>query len=188
MKVKKTLKDILIKTVEQKLLSFMLNNPDKVFYMKEIAEYAKISSGGISKAIRALNGAGLINLEQKGKAILCKLDNLNLYIKKYKVLHAVLMLEPLIGKLQSISRRCILFGSFATGTYGSGSDIDLLIISERKADVLRVIDSFKADLKFCMSPVVKSELEWLNIMQTNVQFYNEINKGIVLFERSNESI
>jgi len=61
------LKDIFIRTVEQRILSLFVANPDKVFYSREISKKIKISLGATSNALRLLKKNNVLTSEKKGK-------------------------------------------------------------------------------------------------------------------------
>lgn len=57
------LKDIFIKTVEQRILSLFVANPDKVFYSREISKKIKTSLGATSNALRLLEKNNIFTSE-----------------------------------------------------------------------------------------------------------------------------
>ena len=109
------LKDIFIKTVEQRILSLFVANPDKVFYSREVSKKIKTSLGATSNALRLLEKNSILSSEKKGRTSLYTLKLPNEHLERFKILNVLLIIEPLIEKLKSISRRVILYGSYATG-------------------------------------------------------------------------
>jgi len=182
------LKDIFIKTVEQRILSLFVANPDKVFYSREVSKKIKISLGATSNALRLLKKNSILTSEKKGKTSLYALKLPNEYLERFRILNTLLTMEPLVEKLKNISRRIILYGSYATGTFTSESDLDIFIISEKREEALKVIDSFKTNIALEIKSVIKKQVEWMQLEKNDSEFFNEVNQGITLWEKPiNES-
>jgi len=182
------LKDIFIRTVEQRILSLFVANPDKVFYSREISKKIKTSLGATSNALRLLEKNNVLTSEKKGKTSLYTLKLPNEYLERFKILNTLLTLEPLIEKLKIVSRRVILYGSYAAGTFASDSDLDLFIISEKREEALKAIGNFKVNTAFEIKPVIKKQVEWMQLEKGDPEFFGEVNRGIILWEKPiNES-
>jgi len=182
------LKDILIKTVEQRILSLFVANPDKAFYSREISKKIKTSLGATSNALRLLEKNDVLTSERKGKTSLYTLRLPNEYLERFKILNIMFILEPLVEKLKAVSRRVILYGSYATGIFTSESDLDLFIIAERREEVIKGIADFKTNTAFEIKPVIKRQVEWMRLGRSDPEFFNQINQGITLWEKPlNES-
>ncbi|MCX5699796.1 MAG: nucleotidyltransferase domain-containing protein [Candidatus Omnitrophica bacterium] len=182
------LKNIFIRTVEQRVLSLFVANQDKVFYSREVSRKLKISIGAISNALRLLEKNNVLISEKKGKTNLYTLKLPNEYLERFKILNTLLTLEPLVEKLNNISRRTILYGSYAAGTFTPDSDLDLFIISEKRDEVLKAVSNFKANTAFEIKPVIKKQIEWMQLEKSNPEFFAEVNRGIILWEKPiNES-
>lgn len=181
------LKDILIRTVEQRILSLFAANPDKVFYSREVSKKIKISLGATSNALRLLEKNNVLTSEKKGKTSLYTLKLPNEYLERFKILNTLLTLESLAEKLKNISRRIILYGSYAAGMFTSDSDLDLFIVSEKREEVLKAIANFKSNIAE-IKPVIKKQVEWMQLEKSDPEFFGEVNRGIILWEKPiNES-
>ncbi len=181
------LKDIFIRTVEQRILSLFAANPDKAFYSREISKKIKTSLGATSNALRLLEKNNVLTSERKGKTNLYTLKLPNEYLERFKILNTLLTLEPLVEKLKNISRRIILYGSYAACTFTSDSDLDLFIVSEKREEVLKAIVSFKTNVTE-IKPVIKKQVEWMQFEKNDPEFFGEVNQGITLWEKPiNES-
>jgi predicted nucleotidyltransferase len=177
------LKDIFIKTVEQRILSLFVANPDKAFYSREISKKIKTSLGATSNALRSLEKNSVLSSEKKGKTSLYTLKLPNEYLERLKILNVLLMIEPLVEKLKNISRRVVLYGSYASGTFTADSDLDLFIVSEKREEALKAVDSFKANIASEIKPVIKKQVEWMRLEKSDPEFFGEINEGITLWEK-----
>ena len=181
-------KDVLIKTAEQRILSLFATNPDRAFYGREISSKTGISLGATSNALRLLERKGLLTFERKGKTNLYALKLPNPYIKHFKILNSLLIMEPLIEKLKSVSKRIILYGSYATGSFTSDSDLDLFIVSNKRKEVLERLENFKGSIDIEINPVIKKQIGWMKLETSDPEFFDQLSGGITLWEKPiNES-
>ena len=177
------LKDILIKTAEQQVLSLFATNPEKSYYTREISKTAKMSLGAASIALRQLEKCGILVIEKIGRTKLYKLKEPNPYIRNFKILNILLILESLIEKLRSISRRVIIYGSYSTGTFTAESDLDIFLVSEKKEEILKAIDHFQRKMAIEIRPIIKSQIEWMELEKSSPEFFEELNRGIPVWEK-----
>ena len=180
------LKDLLIKTTHQKVLSFFLAHPTQSFYGSEISKKIGISIGQTSQVLNGLFKAGLVKKERKGKTELYNIVADFPLLKTYKVLNTLVSIAPLIEKLQNVSKRIILYGSCAKGINTDESDLDLFITSNYAEKVLDIISHYAYEEYYGFSeirPVIKKAVEWLVLEEKDPVFYNELQKGILLYEK-----
>lgn len=180
------LKDLLIKTTHQKVISLFVAYPTRHFYGSEISKNIGISTGQTSKVLNDLFRAGLLERERKGKTELYNIVLDSPALRTYKVLSTLISISPLIEKLKKASKRLILYGSCAKGTNIEESDIDLLVVSNNKDKVLDIIKQHPTERYYGFSeirPVIKKTSEWAVLEEKDLVFFNEIQKGILLFER-----
>ena len=121
------------------ILTFLARNPDKQFYIREIAKNMNKSVGGTHKTLKSLNEMGFIKENKSGKNIYYQINQKNPSIKNFKIFITINELTPLVNKLKDISEKIILFGSCATGEDTSESDIDLLVLTNEKEEVNKYI-------------------------------------------------
>jgi predicted nucleotidyltransferase len=175
--------DSFIKTTEQKILSLFAMNPDRPFYGREISKKLRISLGAVHAALISLEKRGILHSQHVGKTKLYRTEALSPIIQSFKVLNTLLVLEPLIEAIRGISRRVILFGSYATGSFAASSDLDLLVISGEKEIISRKIDSFKRKSGLDIRPIIKDQVEWMKLENGSPEFCDELSRGITLWEK-----
>ncbi|MDH4272964.1 MAG: nucleotidyltransferase domain-containing protein [Candidatus Aminicenantes bacterium] len=177
------LTDVLIKSPEQRILSLFAMNPDRPFYVREISKKLKISLGAAHAALLYLEKAGILDHERAGKTKLYRLRGPNPIINSFRVLNTLIILEPLIEAIKGISRRAILFGSYAAGTFTASSDLDLFIVSGEKGKILARVDAFKRKTGLDIRPIIKDQLEWMKLDKDNPEFSDELGRGMTLWEK-----
>jgi predicted nucleotidyltransferase len=85
-----------------------------------------------------------------------------------------------------MSNRIVLYGSCALGTDTSESDLDLFVVSNNKEDVLNVISNFKFPRGYeniHIQSVIRTPVELLEGKESERTFVEEVDRGIVLWER-----
>jgi predicted nucleotidyltransferase len=175
--------NIFINSPEQKILSLFAMNPGKSFYGREISKKLNLSLGSAHAALLSLEKSGLLFFQNIGKIKLYNLESDNPVIKSFQVLNILLVLEPLVESLRRIARRIVLYGSYSEGTFTADSDLDLLIVTEKKKDTVGEIVKFQRKSGLDIRPLLKSQLEWMELEKASPEFYDELSHGIVLWER-----
>jgi len=114
------------------------------------------------------------------------IDSSNAAFTEFKKMVTLLLIEPLVGELKKISSRIILYGSCALGTDTSESDMDLFIVSNSKEGVSNAISGFtfpKGFESIRIQSVIKTPVELLERGESERTFMDEVERGIVLWER-----
>jgi predicted nucleotidyltransferase len=167
-----------------KILTFLARNPDKEFYLREIAKNIDVSVGGTHKVLKSLYEMSFVKVRRSGKNLYYQVNYMNPSIKNFKIFVNITELNPIINDLIDNSEKIVLFGSCATGEDTSNSDIDLLIISKNTDKVENYLKKKKLSRKIQATVVTTSEL--IKLKEKDKAFYEEIAKGIPLWENKNE--
>lgn len=123
-----------------RLLTLFLLNPGKEYYIREIVRITGDNINSVRREIANLESFGLITGEKKGnqKFYTVNTDHF-LYTDLQRV---VLKTEGVAGIIRDAfdgmaGISCMfIYGSFAKGTAGAGSDIDLFIVGELDENIL----------------------------------------------------
>jgi predicted nucleotidyltransferase len=178
------LSNLFISSSEQKILSLFAMNPEQSFYGRQISRKLDVSIGAAHGALLTLEKCGILVSETIGKTKLYRLVPLNPIINVFKILSALLILDPLIQSLKTKSRRIILYGSYSTGTFTSDSDIDLFIISADREQIIKDINSFARKTNLDIRPIIKNLTEWIKLEKEDPEYFNEVSLGLTLWEES----
>lgn len=174
-------KDTFSQTTTQKILDFLCGNPYESFYSAQIASRTLLSKGGTNQALRKMAKEGLLDTEKKGYMVFYRVDPKSPVVKQYKVLRNVTLLQGLVEKLKPFSQRIVLFGSCASGEDTQDSDVDIFVVSDSREKIGSIISSLRLKRKIQLIP--KASQEYLQLDRKDPVFYEEIKKGIVLWER-----
>lgn len=129
---------------------------------------------------------GVINRKQNGRMYFYSVDKTNPYLKEFKILANLLLIEPMVEKLKGLSHKIILFGSWAQGNDIEDSDIDIFIVSSEKEKVLSVVNKFSYSMKLYnrkVQPIVNTPEELLRKGEEERVFVEQVEKGRILWER-----
>lgn len=163
------------------VLELFINNPYDRYYLREAARILDISPMTVKRALDLLVQERLLTREEFKNQILYKanLDSQAFLYQKiaynlawFEQVNLVDLVQEKLPGLSSL----ILYGSFAKGENDKTSDIDLLAISQAKAEV-----NLSQYLGRVTSLVVFSPSQWKEQAQKNKAFYIDvITEGIVL--------
>jgi predicted nucleotidyltransferase len=90
----------------------------------------------------------------------------------------------LVYNLKKITKKIILFGSCANGEDTNESDIDILVLTNEGEKVNKKILNTKFNRK--IQAIVVNTGDLMKIKEKDKGFYQEINKGITLWDVKNE--
>jgi len=175
-----------ISTNHQKVLSLLAKFSDKEFYEREVARKIGISFGSANKVLNELYSHGLLTRVQKGKMYFYRMNSEDSVFQQFKILNTIILLRPLIDELKPLARKVFLYGSCAKGADSSESDIDIFIVSNRKQNVLRLVERYSMGKGFeevKIQPVILSPLEILKAEKIDKEFLSLVKEGIVLWEK-----
>ncbi|MFH1904600.1 MAG: nucleotidyltransferase domain-containing protein [bacterium] len=173
-------KNILVATNAQKVLHFLIDHPIRDFLESEIQKATKISKSGVNYALRELVATDFLFRTKRGKAFFYTLNHKNIVVKQLKVIETIDQISGILKKLKPLSSKILLFGGSSRGENTPDSDIDLLIISRNKEHIIQQIKSHRN--KRNIQSIVYSNLNFIEKKKTDPIFYEQANKGIVLWE------
>jgi len=167
------------------LLKFLVRNPNKEFYIRELARLTSSSVGGSYSALKYLYRTDLVERRRSGRNLYYKVNEKNSALKYFKIFFNIQELSSLIKRIRQRCRKIVLFGSCATGEDTMESDIDLFIVAD---NVKKIKDNIK--VKYInqreLKPIVITPHDLLELKNRDKAFYEEVDKGIILWRSSNE--
>ena len=181
MKNMKTKRDM---KAEEKVFNFLLDQAGEKYHLSQVSQSSLVSNSTVHLVLERLTKKGIVQKNKLGNLSQFSLDLNDPLIRQKKVVRTIEILKPLIERLKDISRKIVLFGSGAEGTNTAKSDIDLFILTDQKAEVEKVISQIKLPKK--LQAIIKNDLEFVEMKQKSKFFYQEIERGKVLWEESYE--
>ena len=170
-----------------KLLKIFLNNPDYSFYTKEISRNTGIGSGTVNVFLKNIHKDNILKKEIVGNVHLYRLNNESEIVKQMKTLSIIMdfnknkLIEEFLKNDDSIIS-IILYGSYANGEFDSKSDIDLIILVNKKKQFTDIIQKLESKIKKIISPQILTIADWQKIKEKDKIFYESILQNhIVLY-------
>ena len=162
-----SLADALFTKTQQRVLSVLFGQPGRSVYASELIREAGTGSGAAQRELARLEAGGLIVSRRIGSQKHYQANPASPLFSELRniVLKTVGLAEPLRAALQPLSggiRAAFVFGSVAKATDQSGSDIDLMIVSDHVtyADVFGVLERIGPALGRHVDPTVYTVAEF----------------------------
>ncbi len=166
--------------VKWKILAHFLANPNTAFHIKQLARILSVSPASVSNAVKSFEEEELLSKEEKGLAHIYRLNADNSVITPLKKAYGiafVLSSKPK-DKFLEIDPNIIslaLFGSYANGSFDEKSDIDLLVVTPARKEILiKAARKLEDELQNEVSISVFKLSEWRTMAKKDDAFYERI--------------
>lgn len=174
--------------VQQRVLGLLFGQPDRRFQSAELIRLAGSGTGAVHRQLQRLADAGLVDVTRDG--------NQKYYAARkdapvFRELHGLVVktvgvVEPLRAALTPVADEidlAFVFGSVAKGRERAGSDIDLLVVTDRLAyaDVYSALADAERTLARTINPTVFTRAEWKKKRARHDSFVARISKQPRLF-------
>lgn len=148
-------------------------------HMREIARKTYLSLGFVSRVLNELSKEELILLNKKGRMKFYCINTNNPLIKQLKVMLTISSIMPILKEIKEHARRIILFGSAARGEDLPDSDIDLFVLTNDSSRVKKILTK-----NFRIVPIIMNSAEFANFKNKDAPLYEQIMRGIILWEKN----
>jgi predicted nucleotidyltransferase len=153
--------------VQQRVLGLLFGQPERRFQSAEVIRLAGSGTGAVHRQLQRLEKAGLVTVSREG--------NQKYYVARkdapiFPELHGLVVktvgvVEPLRAALAPIAEEidlAFVFGSVAKGNESAGSDLDLLVVTDKLAyvDVYSALAMAERSLGRTINPTVFTPAEW----------------------------
>ncbi len=134
-RTKANLTDVLFGQTRQAVLGFLYSQPDKPFYLRELARHAGTGLGAVQREVVKLAEAGILRRSVRGNQVFYQANRDNPIFQELKSIisktagaHDILReaLFPLRGRI----RVAFVYGSVARHEERADSDVDLMVLGE----------------------------------------------------------
>ena len=168
---------------QQRVLGLLFTHPDRSFYASEVIARARVGSGAVQRELGRLERAGLISSHRIGSQ---KHYQANAQSPLFEELRSIVrktvgVVEPLREALAPLASQidgAFVFGSVAAGTDTAGSDIDLMIVSDRVAypDVFHALEKTGVMIARRINPTIYSRQEFDRRVKARNAFITKVLK------------
>ena len=161
------------------LLSKLLLNADRSFYIRELSRQLNIPYGMLYKEVKNLFSLGVVVEEKKGKVTLVSINKGLPYFADLKGLMVKTVglgdvLKRKFSELKGV-RYALVYGSFAGGKETGRSDVDLLVVGDvTEEEVITVVDSVEKEVGREINYVLWSEGEFVKRVRYRHHFLTDV--------------
>lgn len=162
-----------------KLLNLFLLNPETELYVREIARKTGENTNAIRRELQNLENIGLLLSEKKGnlkyystnKKMPIYIELTNIVLKTGGIQRILSENLTMLGSIET----AFIYGSFASGSAGSKSDIDLFIIGQVYEDeLIRCIEKLEKELSREINYVLFTPSEISQRIRNNDPFIKNV--------------
>ena len=159
-----------------RVMELFFKSPTKGFHMREMARLTGLSSTGIIKIIKKLKKEKILISEKTRNVELVKPDFEGRFVLLKRLYNLCslydLKLVDFLREHFEMPKAIILFGSYADGTDNENSDIDIAVVTNKKA--MPNFQPYEGKLQR------KINLYAMDMAKTPNEFKNSLANGIVL--------
>jgi predicted nucleotidyltransferase len=131
----RTLLDALIPRTRQGILAATFTQPEKAWYVSELARRMRVPSSSLQRELRDLAQAGILKTHTQGRMVYYQANTDSPVFPDLRglLLKTAGLVDVLAEALKSLGpklRLALVFGSIARGDEQTDSDIDLMIVGD----------------------------------------------------------
>lgn len=178
---RKSLADALFTTTQQRVLAVIFGQPERSVYASELIRNTGTGSGAAQRELAKLEASGLIVARRIGHQKHYQANSASPLYSELRsiVLKTVGLAEPLRDALKPLTpaiRAAFVYGSVAKATDQSGSDIDLLIISDSLTygDVFAALERAASAVGRKVNPTVYTAAEFSKRVRAENAFVTRV--------------
>jgi predicted nucleotidyltransferase len=187
-RARKSLADALFTKTQQRVLRVLFGQPDRSFYASELIRDAGTGSGAAQRELARLEDSGLIVAHRIGNQKHYQANAASPLYSELRniVLKTVGLAEPLRDALKPVAsdiRAAFVYGSVARAVDKAGSDIDLMVVSDKLSygDVFGAVDKLSRRLGRNVNPTVYSAAEFSKRAKNENAFITRVLEGTKLW-------
>lgn len=176
-----------LKNGQGEILNLMFSNPDKRYYLAEVAKILGKESANYQRYIEKMISDGILCEERIGNM---RFFWLNKDYQLYNEIKAMVsktigieaQLREIIEKINTIET-AFIFGSFATDKFNKNSDIDLFIIGEVNEDnFIEEITKLEMQISRDINYHIYKKQELIDKFVNNSFINNVFSKNVILLK------
>lgn len=125
--------DALLPKTRQGILAAVFLRPEKAWYISELARRMKVPPSSLQRELRDLTRAGILKMYRQGRMVYYQADSQSPLFPELRglLLKTAGLVDVLADALKPLAKRimfALVYGSVASATEKSDSDIDLMVV------------------------------------------------------------
>jgi len=157
-------------------LKFFVANPYDKIHLREFARKSKISPNSANRFLNSFVNHGFLTDERIANLRYFKANLNSPTFRQLKKTFSVFEIEKsgILNELSEVASVLVVFGSVASGEDFQKSDVDFLVISDKKEETKKIFTKFQKKFNREISFKVFTSLEWKNQKTLNRAFYEDV--------------
>ncbi|PWU13668.1 MAG: transcriptional regulator [Bdellovibrio sp.] len=176
--------DALFTSTQQKVFRLIFGQPDRKFFAQELIDLCRAGSGAVQREIAALLESGLVTAEVIGKQKYYQANKDSpIFEELFQIVQKTIGLAgPIKDALESLGtpiKLAFIFGSLAKGSAKSGSDVDVLVVSDGVAqdELYAALEPIEQILARKINPLLYSSSEFRDRVNSKNAFLETVLSG-----------
>src|SRR5260370_24019625 len=178
--------DALFPTVRGGVLSATLLQPERWWFMTELARHLEVPPSSLQRELESLVASGLLIRRQDGKRVYFRANSESPFFPELKGLvektvGIVPALNEAIKRFGDRIQLVLLYGSMARGTENPGSDVDLMIVGGiNEIDLLPTLRKLEVRFRREVNVTLFSPEEFRRKLAAGDHFRDSVLKGTTI--------
>jgi predicted nucleotidyltransferase len=174
---------VLFGKTRKAILALLFTHTDESFYLRRIVRLTGTGLGPAQRELNLLTEAGILSRTRDGNQVYFKANERNPIFNELKsiVVKTVGIADVIKSALKKISDRidvAFIYGSFAKGTAGRTSDVDVMIIGDTTLrEAVSLLKSAQSALGREINPSVMNRKECLKKLKSGNAFIRRVWDG-----------
>jgi DNA-binding transcriptional ArsR family regulator len=179
--------DALIGATRQRVLAETYRNPERWWYLHELARTLKLRPSSIQRDLTVLAAGGLLARRQNGNRVYFKADDTSPIFPELRqlLLKTIGLADVLKEALQALAAKvqvAFVYGSVASSEERSSRDVDLMIVGQvRLAEVAAALRGVASRIGRSVNPTVYAPREFATKLKQGNHFLKNVVAGRKLF-------
>jgi predicted nucleotidyltransferase len=173
--------DALFTKVQQRVLGVLFANPHRAFYLKELIQLAGVGTGAVHREVAKLTKAGIVTLTRVGNQTRYQANAASPVFNELlglirKTVGLADVLRGVLAKYTADIDAAFVFGSVASNTDTSSSDIDVLVLADHLAygDLFGAIEPAASVLGRPINPTIYTKREFAERQRAGNAFVSKV--------------
>jgi predicted nucleotidyltransferase len=182
-----TLSSALFGKTRRAVLALLYAHADRAFYLRQVARQTNAGLGAVQRELKRLTRAGVIERRVEGHQVFYQANQscpifVELQSLVYKTAGAAEVLRQALSPVAARVPLAFLYGSMATGSTTSASDVDVLVVGEVTfAEIVAVLGKAQEHLGRDVNPTVYPPAEFARKLAEKHHFLTTITEGPKVF-------
>jgi DNA-binding transcriptional ArsR family regulator len=177
---KSPLLDVLVAKTKQQVLAATLLQPERSWYLVELARHLRLRPSSLQRELRQLTEAGILKREQNGNRVYFQADTTCPIFRAlaeilFKTVGVVEALREALQPLKNQIDVAFVYGSVAEASERSTSDIDLMVIGSASLSAIApLVRDLERRVGRAINPTIYARAEFVQRLQQGNHFLKNV--------------